>query len=105
MGPLRDEVMNMAVPRVERPAASGSRYLIVTADDFGLHESVNDAVEQASDAGILTAASLMISAPAAADAMDGRRLLRPKYRKSPAATATWIRGWWAEASQFSPIPG
>ncbi len=45
------------------------KYLIVTADDFGLHESINDAVEQASSAGILTAASLMISAPAAADAI------------------------------------
>jgi len=45
------------------------RYLIVTADDFGLHESVNRAVEEASHAGILTAASLMISGPAAADAI------------------------------------
>jgi hopanoid biosynthesis associated protein HpnK len=65
--------MNMAASqRVER--ASGPRsmhkYLIVTADDFGLHESVNDAVERASEAGVLTAASLMISAPAAADAIS-----------------------------------
>jgi chitin disaccharide deacetylase len=45
------------------------RHLIVTADDFGLHESVNDAVEQASHAGVLTTASLMISGPAAADAI------------------------------------
>lgn len=50
-------------------------YLIVTADDFGLHESVNEAVEQASHAGILTAASLMVAAPAAADAiLRARRL-------------------------------
>jgi hopanoid biosynthesis associated protein HpnK len=46
------------------------KHLIVTADDFGLHESVNDAIEQASHAGILTAASLMISGPAAADAIE-----------------------------------
>jgi len=46
------------------------KYLIVTADDFGLHESVNDAIEQASHAGILTAASLMMSGPAAADAIE-----------------------------------
>jgi hopanoid biosynthesis associated protein HpnK len=45
------------------------KYLIVTADDFGLHEAVNDAVEQAAAGGILTAASLMVSGPAAADAV------------------------------------
>ncbi len=49
------------------------KFLIVTADDFGLHESVNDAVEQASRAGILTAASLMVAAPAAADAVRRAR--------------------------------
>ena len=41
------------------------KFLIVTADDFGLHEAVNQAVEQASVAGVLTAASLMVAAPAA----------------------------------------
>jgi hopanoid biosynthesis associated protein HpnK len=45
------------------------KFLIITADDFGLHESVNDAVEQASRGGVLTAASLMVGAPAAADAI------------------------------------
>ena len=45
------------------------RFLIVTADDFGLHESVNEAIERASRDGILTAASLMVGAPAAADAI------------------------------------
>jgi hopanoid biosynthesis associated protein HpnK len=51
------------------------RHLIVTADDFGLHEAVNDAVEQASNRGILTAASLMVSGPAAADAVRRARRL------------------------------
>ncbi|HLZ98709.1 MAG TPA: hopanoid biosynthesis-associated protein HpnK [Steroidobacteraceae bacterium] len=51
------------------------RFLIVTADDFGLHHSVNDAVEQASRAGILTAASLMVGAAAAADAVRRARTL------------------------------
>jgi hopanoid biosynthesis associated protein HpnK len=51
------------------------RHLIVTADDFGLHEAVNDAVEQASRAGILTAASLVVSGPAAADAVRRARRL------------------------------
>jgi len=45
------------------------KFLIVTADDFGLHEAVNDAVEVASGSGVLTAASLMVAAPAAADAI------------------------------------
>lgn len=43
--------------------------LIVTADDFGLDPAVNDAVETAHRDGILTAASLMVAAPAAADAV------------------------------------
>ncbi|MFD0936478.1 hopanoid biosynthesis-associated protein HpnK, partial [Methylobacterium trifolii] len=43
--------------------------LVVTADDFGLSLEVNQAVEQAHRDGILTAASLMVSAPAAADAV------------------------------------
>ena len=46
-----------------------SRRLVVTADDFGLSLEVNEAVEQAHRKGILTAASLMVSAPAAADAV------------------------------------
>ena len=51
------------------------KYLIVTADDFGLHESVNQAVEQASRAGILNAASLMVTAHATKDAVRRARLL------------------------------
>ncbi|MEO9191466.1 MAG: hopanoid biosynthesis-associated protein HpnK [Acetobacteraceae bacterium] len=43
--------------------------LIVTADDFGLSEAVNEAVERGHRDGILTAASLMVAGPAAADAV------------------------------------
>jgi chitin disaccharide deacetylase len=43
--------------------------LIVCADDFGLDEAVNAAVEAAHRDGILTCASLMVGAPAAADAV------------------------------------
>jgi hopanoid biosynthesis associated protein HpnK len=43
--------------------------LIVTADDFGAAREVNDAVLDAHRNGILTAASLMVAAPAAADAV------------------------------------
>ena len=49
--------------------------LVVTADDFGLSSEVNEAVEQAHREGILTAASLMVSAPAAADAVARARRL------------------------------
>jgi chitin disaccharide deacetylase len=45
------------------------RALIVTADDFGLHLRINEAVERAHQNGVLTAASLMVSAPAAVDAV------------------------------------
>ena len=43
--------------------------LIVTADDFGLTLSVNEAVEEGHRRGILTAASLMVAGEAAADAV------------------------------------
>ncbi|HLX98508.1 MAG TPA: hopanoid biosynthesis-associated protein HpnK, partial [Roseiarcus sp.] len=53
------------------------KYLIVTADDFGLAEEVNSAVGRAHAEGILTAASLMVGAPAAAGAVElARRLPR-----------------------------
>jgi chitin disaccharide deacetylase len=43
--------------------------LIVTADDFGLTIPVNEAVEEGHRRGILTAASLMVTGDAAADAV------------------------------------
>jgi hopanoid biosynthesis associated protein HpnK len=51
----------------------GIRRLIVTADDFGAAVEVNDAVEAAHRNGILTAASLMVGARAAADAVARAR--------------------------------
>lgn len=53
--------------------------LIVNADDFGLSEGVNEAVEIACRDGILTSASLMIAGPAAADAVRRARAL-PQLR-------------------------
>lgn len=64
--------MSAATP----PAA---RRLVVTADDFGLHVAVNEAVEAAHREGILTAASLMVSAPAAGDAVERAKRL-PRLR-------------------------
>ncbi|AWN14533.1 hopanoid biosynthesis-associated protein HpnK [Salinisphaera sp. LB1] len=43
--------------------------VIVTADDFGLHPAVNEAVAHAHDAGILSATSLMVGAEAAPEAV------------------------------------
>lgn len=51
------------------------RGLIVTADDFGLHERVNAAVARAHREGVLTCASLMVAAPAAYDAVKIAREL------------------------------
>lgn len=51
------------------------KQLIVTADDFGADLSVNEAVEEAHVRGVLTAASLMVAAPAAADAIARARRL------------------------------
>jgi len=49
--------------------------VIFSADDFGLTESVNEAVERAHRDGVLTQASLMVAAPAAADAVRRARNL------------------------------
>ena len=62
------------------PATPGQKSkpgLIITADDFGLHVAVNEAVELAHRDGVLTAASLMVGAPATAEAVAlARRLPR-----------------------------
>lgn len=49
--------------------------LIVTADDFGLALCVNEAVEEGHRRGILTAASLMVTGEAAADAITRAKRL------------------------------
>ncbi len=54
---------------------NATRYLIVSADDFGLSLEVNEAVERAHRDGILQAASLMVAGPAAADAVRRARAL------------------------------
>ncbi|HUO97694.1 MAG TPA: hopanoid biosynthesis-associated protein HpnK [Rhizomicrobium sp.] len=49
--------------------------LIVTADDFGASVEVNEAVERAHRDGVLTCASLMVSAPESADAVARARAM------------------------------
>jgi hopanoid biosynthesis associated protein HpnK len=53
--------------------------LIVTADDFGAAEAVNEAVEEGHRQGVLTAASLIVSAPGCADAV-ARAMRLPSLR-------------------------
>ncbi len=52
-----------------------ARRAVFSADDFGLSLAVNEAVEHAHRAGVLGAASLMVGAPAAADAARRARAL------------------------------
>jgi hopanoid biosynthesis associated protein HpnK len=52
-----------------------SRRVIVSADDFGLSEAVNEGVERAHRDGVLTSASLMVAGAAAEDAVRRARLL------------------------------
>ncbi len=47
-----------------------TRRVIFTADDFGLSDAVNEGIERAHREGLLTSASLMVGAPAAADAVE-----------------------------------
>ncbi len=53
--------------------------IIFTADDFGLCADVNEAIERAARDGVLSAASLMVAAPAAADAIARAKRL-PELR-------------------------
>jgi len=53
----------------QSPNLASMKRITFSADDFGLSECVNEAVERAHRDGILTAASLMVAGPAAADAI------------------------------------
>jgi chitin disaccharide deacetylase len=84
------------------------KYLIVTADDFGLHPAVNAGIERAAGGGVLTAASLMVGAAAAADAVnrasrlpklrvglhlvlaDGQSILAPRLLRDLADSNGWM---------------
>ncbi|MBV8172701.1 MAG: hopanoid biosynthesis-associated protein HpnK [Candidatus Eremiobacteraeota bacterium] len=55
------------------------RRLIISADDFGLSQSVNAAIERAHREGVLAAASLMVGAPEVADAV-ARAKSMPRLR-------------------------
>ncbi len=81
MGPQRasatreeiDELGHKRGDQASAPEDSQVKSLIVTADDFGLAVPVNEAVERAHLQGVLSAASLMVGAPAFADAVSRAR--------------------------------
>lgn len=61
--------------RLSAALVPSMRQLIVTADDFGLAPEINEAVERGHRDGILSTASLMVAAPATADAVERARRL------------------------------
>ncbi|MDE2572201.1 MAG: hopanoid biosynthesis-associated protein HpnK [bacterium] len=74
---LRADAARRESPARRRPAQGAARVkaVIITADDFGASLSVNEAIERAHRDGILGSASLMVAAPAAADAVRRARAM------------------------------
>ena len=76
-----------------RTAGAGAlNRLVITADDFGLSEPVNAAIEEAHRRGILSAASLMVGAPAAADAVERARRAAEPARRAACRPRRWHAG-------------
>ena len=66
---ISPETLPDDTPATQVKAAGYVRRLIVNADDFGLHDSINLAVRQGHDQGIITSTSVMTGAPAFAQAV------------------------------------
>ncbi len=96
---------------MERRHAAGD-LLICTADDFGLAPEINEAVEIAHQAGVLSAASLMVGGPAAADAAQrARRMQRLRVglhlvltEGTPVLPANELRGLVNSSGRFHKAP-
>ena len=54
-------------------AETGTRFLVINADDFGLTNGVNRGIIEAHERGVVTSASLMVRHPAAAPAAEYAR--------------------------------
>lgn len=67
---------------------------IISADDFGMSVEVNEAIEQAHINGVLSTASLMVSGPAAQDAVE-----RAKRLPSLMLACIW---WLLKDHRFCP---
>jgi hopanoid biosynthesis associated protein HpnK len=77
-----------------------SRYLVVTADDFGCSPSVNRAVAAACDGGVLTAASIVAGGDAFAEAVD----LAARYPKLSVGLHIMLSDGWPVLSP-ADVPG
>jgi hopanoid biosynthesis associated protein HpnK len=79
------------------------KFLIVTADDFGIHPAVNEAVSEANTAGILTAASLMVGAPAVL--ADGFSVLpREQIPDLVDSQGRFGDGMWLDGVRYFALP-
>jgi predicted glycoside hydrolase/deacetylase ChbG (UPF0249 family) len=85
--------------------APDARVLIVNCDDFGRHDAVNAAVVESIENGIASSCSLMVTSPAAADAM---RLLRERPHISFGIHLALVRDpaeWrWGPAAAKADVP-
>lgn len=62
--------MTARAPGIESGGQPAHRFLIVNADDFGASAGINRGVVEAFDHGIVTSASLMVTMPGAAHAVE-----------------------------------
>lgn len=73
--------------------------LIITGDDFGRSQAVNEAIEEQHQAGFLTQASLMVNEPAAAEAV---RIARRNPKLCVGLHLTLCNGRAATVSRIAP---
>lgn len=81
-----------------------AKYLILNADDFGMSQSANEAIEELFEVGYLTSTTLMTPCPWAEDAI-ARAKANPKMRVGLHTTLTseWSRYRWGPVSR-QPVP-
>lgn len=95
-------------------AAAPVRHLVVNADDLGLSVLVNDGIEQAVAAGVVTSASLMVNTPGFDDAVRRAHGLGPRLgvglhfnltTGASIAPAGKVRSLLDGAGRFLPLAG
>jgi predicted glycoside hydrolase/deacetylase ChbG (UPF0249 family) len=77
--------------------------LVITADDFGLSEEVNEAIEVAHCTGLLRATGRMVAGPAASDAIRRARRL-PELRIGHHIVLVEGRDEWRDLGAASRLP-
>lgn len=69
--------------------SAGSRYLVVLADDFGMHPAINEGVVRAFVDGVLTDADVIACCPRASDALNLTRQYSIPIGAHVAFTSEW----------------